>query len=114
MSTLTATKQPLGVVRSQPVVARSVRTFSSSISSNSVAFSRNAARGMRMQASNSKIVAVAAPTEQKIRIKLKSYWVDLLQDSVEKIKEAAASTGATIAGPVPLPTRCVVINFVIK
>ncbi|KAL4539768.1 hypothetical protein Ndes2526A_g02786 [Nannochloris sp. 'desiccata'] len=44
------------------------------------------------------------PTK-KIRIKLKSYWVDLLQDSVEKIKEAAASTGATIAGPVPLPTR---------
>ncbi|KAL4544088.1 hypothetical protein Ndes2437B_g01880 [Nannochloris sp. 'desiccata'] len=27
------------------------------------------------------------------------------RDSVEKIKEAAASTGATIAGPVPLPTR---------
>lgn len=24
---------------------------------------------------------------------------------MEKIKEAAASTGATIAGPVPLPTR---------
>lgn len=52
--------------------------------------------------------AAAAPAQQKIRIKLKSYWVDLLADSVEKIREAASSTGATIAGPVPLPTRCVV------
>ena len=52
-------------------------------------------------------VAAAAPPApaQKIRIKLKSYWVDLLQDSVEKIREAATSTGATIAGPVPLPTK---------
>lgn len=53
------------------------------------------------------IAAAAAPAaqQQKIRIKLKSYWVDLLHDSVEKIREAASSTGATIAGPVPLPTR---------
>lgn len=49
--------------------------------------------------------ATAAPAQQKIRIKLKSYWVDLLQESVEKIKDAAATTGASIAGPVPLPTR---------
>ncbi|KAL4452384.1 hypothetical protein ABPG75_008046 [Micractinium tetrahymenae] len=53
------------------------------------------------------LAAAAAPAaqQQKIRIKLKSYWVDLLHDSVEKIREAASSTGATIAGPVPLPTR---------
>jgi small subunit ribosomal protein S10 len=51
------------------------------------------------------LAAAAAPAQQKIRIKLKSYWVDLLGESVEKIKEAASSTGATIAGPVPLPTR---------
>lgn len=44
--------------------------------------------------------------DQKIRIKLKSYWVDLLQHSVDMIKDAAENTGATIAGPVPLPTRC--------
>ena len=55
------------------------------------------------------VSATAAPADQKIRIKLKSYWVDLLQDSVEKIKEAATTTGATIAGPVPLPTRYDVI-----
>jgi small subunit ribosomal protein S10 len=58
-------------------------------------------------ASSAAPVAAAAPPApaQKIRIKLKSYWVDLLQDSVEKIREAATSTGATIAGPVPLPTK---------
>lgn len=50
--------------------------------------------------------AAAAPQQQKIRIKLKSYWTDLLQGAVEQIKEAASSTGASIAGPVPLPTRC--------
>jgi small subunit ribosomal protein S10 len=50
--------------------------------------------------------AAAAPAaQQKIRIKLKSYWVDLLQEAVEKIADIAATTGASIAGPVPLPTR---------
>ncbi|GAB4818771.1 hypothetical protein N2152v2_005817 [Parachlorella kessleri] len=57
-----------------------------------------------------RVSAAAAPVEQgpenmKIRIKLKSYWVDLLQHSVNQIIEAAESTGASIAGPVPLPTR---------
>ena len=51
--------------------------------------------------------AAAAPVNPKIRIKLKSYWVDLLQDTVDKISDVATNTGATIAGPVPLPTKCV-------
>lgn len=50
-------------------------------------------------------VNAAAPANPTIRIKLKSYWTDLLQDTVDKITEVASSTGATIAGPVPLPTR---------
>lgn len=49
--------------------------------------------------------AAAPPQQQKIRIKLKSYWVDLLHNAVDKIMDAATTTGATIAGPVPLPTR---------
>jgi small subunit ribosomal protein S10 len=49
--------------------------------------------------------AEKSPVQQKIRIKLKSYWVDLLHDAVDKIQEAASSTNATIAGPVPLPTK---------
>lgn len=46
-----------------------------------------------------------APEQMKIRIKLKSYWVDLLQYSVDQIREAADTTGARLAGPVQLPTR---------
>ena len=56
--------------------------------------------------SSSQSVLAAAPVNPSIRIKLKSYWVDLLQDTVDKITDVAVNTGATIAGPVPLPTRC--------
>lgn len=55
--------------------------------------------------SSSQSVLAAAPVNPSIRIKLKSYWVDLLQDTVDKITDVAVNTGATIAGPVPLPTR---------
>ena len=50
-------------------------------------------------------VNAAAAANPSIRIKLKSYWTDLLQDTVDKISEVATTTGATISGPVPLPTR---------
>ena len=51
--------------------------------------------------------AATAPTDQKIRIKLKAYQPHLLQESVGLITEAARSTGAHAGGPVYLPTRCV-------
>lgn len=51
--------------------------------------------------------AEEVPSDQKIRIKLKSYWVDRLTQSVEKIREAARSTNAQFSGPVYLPTRYV-------
>ena len=50
--------------------------------------------------------AATSPTDQKIRIKLKSYKAHLLQESVGLITEAARSTGANAGGPVYLPTRC--------
>eukprot|EP00887_Chlorella_sp_A99_P002077 scaffold21.g2077.t1 len=58
-----------------------------------------AARPRAARSSMITVRAAAAPADQKIRIKLKSYWVDLLQSSVEMIKDAAENTGATIAGP---------------
>jgi len=82
-----------------------MRSFSVSLAVAPLMIQRSVRVEHRMRASRTAIMAVAAPANQKIRIKLKSYWVDLLQDSVEKIKEAASTTGATIAGPVPLPTR---------
>ncbi len=42
---------------------------------------------------------------QKIRIKLKAYDHSLIDKSTDKIVRTARSTGATISGPIPLPTR---------
>jgi len=41
----------------------------------------------------------------KIRLKLKSFDHKLLDISMEEITETVRKTGATIIGPIPLPTR---------
>ncbi len=41
----------------------------------------------------------------KIRILLKAFDHQLLDQSAERITKAAQDTGAQVAGPVPLPTR---------
>ena len=41
---------------------------------------------------------------QRIRVKLKSYDSRILDQSAQKIVEAARTTGAEVAGPIPLPT----------
>ena len=41
---------------------------------------------------------------QKIRIRLKGYDHKLLDQSTQEIVETAKSTGALVAGPIPLPT----------
>jgi small subunit ribosomal protein S10 len=42
---------------------------------------------------------------EKIRIRLKAYDHKVLDQSAQRIVEAAESTGAMIVGPVPLPTK---------
>ena len=42
---------------------------------------------------------------QKIRIKLKAYDHDLIDNSARKIVEAVKRTGASVSGPIPLPTE---------
>jgi small subunit ribosomal protein S10 len=42
---------------------------------------------------------------QKIRIRLKAYDHELIDQSAKKIVETAKRTGARISGPVPLPTE---------
>ena len=42
---------------------------------------------------------------EKIRIRLKSFDHRLLDQSVKDIVVKAKRTGASIAGPIPLPTR---------
>ncbi len=43
--------------------------------------------------------------QQKIRIKLQSYDHRVLDRSVAEIVNTARSTGARVAGPIPLPTK---------
>ena len=44
-------------------------------------------------------------TTQKIRVCLKSYDHKLLDKSTAEIVETVRRTGASIAGPIPLPTK---------
>ncbi|XP_048420214.1 30S ribosomal protein S10, chloroplastic [Pyrus x bretschneideri] len=46
-----------------------------------------------------------ASPKQKIRIKLRSYFVPLIEDSCKQIMDAARNTNAKTMGPVPLPTK---------
>lgn len=44
-------------------------------------------------------------SQERIRIRLKAYDHRVLDQSVQKIVEAAERTGAVVVGPVPLPTQ---------
>jgi len=52
-------------------------------------------------------MTAAQPAEQKqrIRIRLKAYDHKVIDQSAKQIIDTALRTGASIAGPVPLPTR---------
>lgn len=50
-------------------------------------------------------------SKQKIRIKLKAFDHKILDQSSLKIVETAKSTGAQVAGPVPLPTEKDVVTI---
>lgn len=45
------------------------------------------------------------PTKQRIRIRLKAYDHKVIDQSTRQIVDTALRTGATIAGPIPLPTK---------
>lgn len=49
--------------------------------------------------------------KQKIRIRLKAYDHELLDNSAKRIVEAAKSTGAVVSGPIPLPTEKEIITI---
>ena len=48
---------------------------------------------------------------QKIRIKLKAYDHNLIDSSASKLVDAVKRTGASISGPIPLPTEKEVITI---
>ena len=48
---------------------------------------------------------------EKIRIRLKAYDHLILEQSAEKIVETAKRTGATVSGPIPLPTKKEIVTI---
>ncbi len=44
-------------------------------------------------------------TSKKIRIRLKAFDHEILDKSAERIVETAKRTGASVSGPIPLPTQ---------
>ncbi|MCI8856327.1 MAG: 30S ribosomal protein S10 [Clostridiaceae bacterium] len=48
---------------------------------------------------------------ERIRIRLKAYDHELIDQSAEKIVEAAKRTGAKVSGPIPLPTEREIITI---
>lgn len=49
---------------------------------------------------------------QKIRIRLKAFDHELLDQSARKIVDTASRTGASVSGPVPLPTEKTVYTVI--
>ena len=52
-----------------------------------------------------------AAQKEMIRIRLKAYDHQLIDQSAEKIVETAKRTGATVSGPIPLPTKKEVVTI---
>ena len=46
-----------------------------------------------------------APVKQRIRIRLKAYDHKVIDQSAKQIIDTALRTGASISGPIPLPTK---------
>ncbi len=49
--------------------------------------------------------------KEKIRIRLKAYDHQVIDQSAEKIVETAKRTGANVSGPIPLPTKKEVVTI---
>ena len=49
--------------------------------------------------------------KEKIRIRLKAYDHQLIDQAAEKIVDTAKRSGATVSGPIPLPTKKEVVTI---
>ena len=61
---------------------------------------------------DTKTAEAPASTSQRIRIRLKAYDHKVIDQSTKQIVDTALRTGATVAGPIPLPTRKTVYTVV--
>ena len=51
-------------------------------------------------------------TSEKIRIRVKAYESQILDQSAAKIVETAKKTGTKVSGPIPLPTKKEVVTVI--
>ena len=51
-------------------------------------------------------------TSEKIRIRVKAYESQILDQSAEKIVDTAKKTGAKVSGPIPLPTKKEIVTVI--
>lgn len=51
-------------------------------------------------------------TSEKIRIRVKAYESQILDQSAAKIVETSKKTGAKVSGPIPLPTKKEVVTVI--
>ena len=49
--------------------------------------------------------------KERIRVRLKSYDSKLIDTAAEKIVEVAKRNGATVSGPIPLPTEKEIVTI---
>jgi small subunit ribosomal protein S10 len=49
--------------------------------------------------------------KESIRIRLKAYDHQLIDQSAERIVETAKRTGASVSGPIPLPTKKEIVTI---
>ena len=52
-----------------------------------------------------------AAQKEMIRIRLKAYDHQLIDQAAEKIVETAKRSGATVSGPIPLPTKKEIVTI---
>jgi small subunit ribosomal protein S10 len=57
---------------------------------------------------------MATLTQNKIRIRLKAYDHSAIETAAKEIVDTAVRTGASVSGPVPLPTEYCVIRSPFK
>ena len=57
-------------------------------------------------------MAKTVVSSEKIRIRLKAYDPQLLEQSAVKIVDTAKKTGAKVSGPIPLPTKKEVVTVI--
>ena len=62
-------------------------------------------------AKNHGVTAQEMAQNEMIRIRLKAYDHQLIDQSAEKIVETAKRNGATVSGPIPLPTKKEVVTI---